>query len=80
MPTILRTDGYRFYFFSHEPNEPPHVHIDKAGATMKVWLEDVAVAKSLGFRNRDGNAILAHVQEHREIMLEAWYEYFDEGR
>ncbi|CAN5423976.1 hypothetical protein BH10PSE12_BH10PSE12_29090 [soil metagenome] len=25
MPTIFRLDGYRFYFYSHEPNEPPHV-------------------------------------------------------
>lgn len=30
MPTILRIDGFRFYFYSHEPNEPPHVHIDNA--------------------------------------------------
>lgn len=80
MPTILRIDGYRFYFYSHEPSEPPHVHVDKAGATMKVWLQDVTVAKSRGFRSRDRNAILAHVEEHRAMMLEAWHEYFDEGR
>ncbi len=29
MPTILRIGPYRFYFYSHEPNEPPHVHIDR---------------------------------------------------
>ncbi|MBM5817670.1 MAG: DUF4160 domain-containing protein, partial [Cyanobacteria bacterium K_Offshore_surface_m2_239] len=28
MPTILRSGPYRIYFYSHEPNEPPHVHID----------------------------------------------------
>jgi hypothetical protein len=32
MPTILRVDGFRVYFWSHEPNEPPHVHLDKGGA------------------------------------------------
>nr|WP_242060339.1 DUF4160 domain-containing protein [Aerosakkonema funiforme] len=26
MPTVLRIGAYRFYFYSHEPNEPPHVH------------------------------------------------------
>ena len=36
MPTILRIEGYRFYFYSHEPNELPHVHVDKAGSTMKI--------------------------------------------
>ena len=28
------------HFYSHEPNEPPHVHIDKDAATAKVWLHD----------------------------------------
>jgi hypothetical protein len=80
MPTILRIEGLRFYFFSHEPNEPPHVHIDKAGSTMKVWLENLKVAKSRGFRGNGRNAILTHVEEHRAMMLEAWHEYFGQGR
>ncbi|MEX1330522.1 MAG: DUF4160 domain-containing protein [Desulfobacterales bacterium] len=29
MPTVLRTGPYRLYFYSHEPNESPHVHIDR---------------------------------------------------
>jgi len=80
MPTILRIAGYRFYFYSHEPNEPPHVHVDKAGSTIKVWLENLEVAKSRGFRNKERAAILARVEEHREAMLEAWHEYFDPDR
>ncbi|MEA3045503.1 MAG: hypothetical protein QOH47_3341 [Sphingomonadales bacterium] len=80
MPTLFRVDGYRFYFYSHELGEPPHVHVDKAGATMKVWLDDLGVAKSRGYRGKERNAILAHVEEHREMMLEAWREYFDQGR
>ena len=31
MPTILRSGPYRIYFYSHEPNEPPHVHVDHEG-------------------------------------------------
>ena len=80
MPTVLRADGYRFYFYSHEPNEPPHVHVDKAGATVKVWLDEPSVAKSRGFRAKERNAIVALVEEHRAVLLEAWHEYFDEGR
>lgn len=76
MPTVLRAEGYRFYFYSHEPNEPPHVHVDKAGATMKVWLGTLETAGSRGFRAKERNAILAHVAEHRAMMLEAWHEYF----
>ncbi len=58
MPTILSSHGYRLYFYSHEPGEPPHVHVDSAGSTMKVWLEDLGVAKSRGFRGKERNAIL----------------------
>ncbi len=76
MPTVFRLKGYRFYFYSHEPNEPPHVHIDKGGATLKAWLDPVAFAKATGFRPHEINAILALVAEHRSALLEAWHEYF----
>ena len=36
-------------FYSHEPNEPPYVHIDKDAATAKVWLHDATVAAVLVF-------------------------------
>ncbi len=77
MPTVLRLNGYRFYFFSHEPNEPPHI---RGGATLKAWLEPVELARNRGFRPREINAILAMVTEHREMLLEAWHEYFGPHR
>ena len=76
MPTVLRVAGFRFYFYSHEPNEPPHVHVDRAEATIKVWLDPVEVAKSRGFRAREIGGIVRQVEEHREQLLEAWHEYF----
>lgn len=45
MPTVLRIDGYRFYFHSHEPNEPPHVHVDRGAASLKAWLGPVGLAR-----------------------------------
>lgn len=76
MPTGLRLDGYRFYFYSHEPNEPPHVHIDKGGASLKAWLNPVALARNIGFKRPEINVILALVAEHRSSLLEAWHEHF----
>jgi hypothetical protein len=76
MPTVLRVGAFRFYFYSHEPNEPPHVHIDRADATIKIWLEDVVVAKSRGFRAHEINGILEMVEEHRDRLVEAWHEHF----
>ena len=77
MPTILRIGAFRFYFYSHEPNEPPHIHVDRGEATMKVWLDPTGVAKSRGFRTHEIGGILAMVQENRARLLESWHEYFD---
>lgn len=76
MPTIFRDGPYRFYFFSHEPNEPPHVHVDRGPQSLKVWLEPVAMARNRGFRGHEINAILALVELNRDRLLEAWHEYF----
>ena len=49
MPTVLRRGPYRFYFYSHEPNEPMHVHIDRDDLSAKFWLEPVDLARNFGF-------------------------------
>jgi hypothetical protein len=80
VPTVLRIEGFRFYFYSHEPNEPPHVHVDRGDASAKVWLEPLALARNLGFRPRELTRILALVREHRTQLLETWHGYFGPGR
>jgi hypothetical protein len=76
VPTLLRIGPFRFYFYSHEPNEPSHVHVDRDDATIKIWLESLEVAKSRGFRAHEIGGIVALVKEHRAAFLEAWHEHF----
>jgi hypothetical protein len=76
VPTILRIGAFRFYFYSHEPNEPPHVHVDRGEATIKVWLLDGEVAKSRGLRAHEIGEVAKLVAVHRERLLEAWHEHF----
>ena len=38
MPTILYIDGWRFFFYSNERNEPSHIHAQKGEAECKYWL------------------------------------------
>lgn len=77
MPTVLRWRGYRFYFFSNEGSEPPHIHVDGAGITAKFWLvPEVAVARSIGFAARDLNTVERKVRDERDAFLEAWHGYF----
>ncbi len=76
MPTVLRIGAVRFYFYSHEPNEPPHVHIDRDDATIKVWLTSIEVAKSRGFRAHEIGGIVAMIEDNRTMLTEVWHEYF----
>lgn len=76
MPTVLRWKGYRFYFFSNEGNEPPHIHVDKGGNTVKYWLEPVRLARNIGFSERSLRELEEKVQAERTAFLEAWHGYF----
>jgi hypothetical protein len=76
VPTALRRDGFRLYFYSHEPNEPPHMHVDRAGASAKLWLEPVAVASNVGFSAQDLGDVFRPVGAERTHLLEAWHVFF----
>ena len=76
MPTVLRVGPYRFFFFSRETGEPAHVHIEAGEKEAKIWLANVHLAMSYGFRAHELTELLALVKEHRETLLEAWNEFF----
>ncbi|MCT7994824.1 DUF4160 domain-containing protein [Laspinema olomoucense] len=77
MPTILRVGAYRFYFYSHEPNEPSHIHVDRDNLSAKFWLKPVALARNIGFRAKELREIQSIIEEHQETLEEAWNGYFD---
>ena len=76
MPTVLRIGAYRFYFYSHEPNEPPHIHIDKDGSSAKFWLKKVSLANNIGFAKQELNELHKLVTENKKLFLDKWNEYF----
>ena len=76
MPAILRIGAYRFYFYSHEPNEPPHIHIDRDKLTAKFWLQPVSLAQNIGFPAKELRKLQSMTIENQTQLLEAWYEYF----
>ena len=77
MPTILRWRGRRFYFYSSDEDEPPHVHVDHRRAHM-VWLDTLKVAYNDGYPMHEVTTILDIVDQNRERPLEAWREHFDD--
>ena len=75
MPTVLRSGPYRFYFYSHEPNEPPHIHVDRDESSCKIWLSPVAMSSNLGFSARERREIERLVQLNGDTLLKAWREF-----
>ena len=76
MLTVLRIGAYRFYFYSHEPFEPPHIHIDRDNFSAKFWLDPVALSKNIGFRAKELRKLELLVRENQTKLLESWNEYF----
>lgn len=76
MPTVLKIGPYRFYFYSHEPNEPPHIHVDRDGYTAKFWLKKVTLADNKGFSIKELNKLQEITSAHQKQFLGKWNEYF----
>jgi len=74
MPTVLRVQGFRFYFYANGGSEPPHVHVDKGDATGKLWLVGVRWAHSAGFSPAQQRAIRHIVQQHHAELSAKWNE------
>jgi hypothetical protein len=80
MLAVLRSGPYRLYFYSHEPNEPPHIHIDRDNLSAKFWLDPVGLARNVGFSARELRQTERLVRDNRTQLLEAWNGYFESGR
>lgn len=79
MPTVFRLEGFRFFFYSNEgsPLEPVHVHVQKADAEAKFWIEtDVVLASSYGFNARTLKKLLDLVVDNRLLIEETWHDHF----
>jgi hypothetical protein len=76
MPTVLRLHGFRFFFYSNEGKEPPHIHVEKGDNTAKFWLEPVELANSFGFKAKEINEIRLIVYQHQKDLKDDWNEHF----
>ncbi len=76
MPTLLQTEGFRFFFYSNERREPPHVHVEMAGGEAKVWLEPVQIAYSHGLTPAELRRVRELAFQHRAMFMERWNEHF----
>lgn len=76
MPTILRLLGFRFFFYSNEGSEPPHVHIEKGDAEGKYWLEPVEEEYMDGFTKSEEKQVKKIIEEQQQNFKNDWDEHF----
>ena len=76
MPTVLRSGGYRLFFFSREGTEPVHVHVERGGQYAKFWLHPVSLARNRGFRSHELAELRRLIEKHTAVIEEKWNEHF----
>lgn len=76
MPTVLRINGFRFFFFSNEGKEPVHIHIEKGDGYAKFWLNPIINVTNYNFNSKELKQISLIIEENKELLKRAWDEYF----
>ncbi len=79
MPTALRSGPYRFFFYSRDITEPPHVHVEREDKVAKIWIDPVVVERDGRFRPAELNDIVL-VLEYRQELLAAWQQHVAESQ
>jgi hypothetical protein len=76
MPTLLRLEGFRFFFYSREGQEPAHVHVEKGDGVAKFWLRPVALVWSRGMKVPELSRAEEIVIDHHKTFEARWNEHF----
>ena len=69
MLTVIIDGPYRFYFFSNEGSEPPHIHVKAGKDQAKFWLEPISLASNKGFRGHELTKIEKLVKKHKNLLV-----------
>ncbi|MDT0646703.1 DUF4160 domain-containing protein [Zunongwangia sp. F260] len=77
MPTVLRQNGFRFFFYSNE-HLPKHVHVEGKGGEVKIELESLTLINAFNLKKKDVRIILQIVNEQRFFFLKKWDEFYEQ--
>ena len=76
MPTILISNGYRFFFYVND-HPPMHIHIEKDNKTAKFNIELLALVRSRKFNTSEIREIRKLVENNKQLFKQKWSEYFN---
>jgi hypothetical protein len=69
------SNGFRFFFYTHEGNEPPHIHVIGRGGEIKLWLNPIEIAAVYHLSFKDQRDALKITSENANLFLEKWREW-----
>ena len=79
MPTVLLIAGWRFFFYSNENNEPIHIHVERAEAEAKFWIDvrEFELRESFAYNlsPRDKREVKKIIYEHLDYIIEQWNKF-----
>jgi hypothetical protein len=75
MPTVLRLGSFRFFFYSDELKEPPHIHVGISDGECKFWFDPIKLARNKNIRPHTIRDIERLVYENQDMLKKAYNEY-----
>jgi hypothetical protein len=78
MPTIHREGPYRFFLYSQDCAEPPHVRVQRENYQAKFWLDPIDLVTAGGFRDHELRDIERIITEHKAYLLNKWWLFCSE--
>lgn len=78
MPTIFIENGFRFFLYSRDISEHPHVHIENADGEIKLWMDTFVVAKRYdNMRKADERFAIEIAKRRYQDIMNAWQKLLD---
>jgi hypothetical protein len=80
-PTVHRENGYRFWFWSNENNEPMHVHVEKAEKSAKFLMKPtIQLVENYGFASGELGWIEQVIHQQTKKIERKWHDHFRSRR
>jgi hypothetical protein len=66
---------FQLYFYAQDGNEPPHIHVAKAGRC-QILVVTGRLSVNHGFRPHDLRKVARIIEENEPFIMEKWNEFF----
>jgi len=76
MPTVLRSGGFRFFFYVND-HSPLHIHVEKGEGTAKFKLEPVELIRSKRLKASELAQIRHLIIKNLELLKSKWDEHIN---